>query len=1526
MQYIEGASLAAIIAALRQLRDNEAPAVGDQGTPLALTLASNLIADSFKAGSRGINPNSGGDFRNSLFVFAVVRLATQAALAVEHAHDQGILHRDIKPGNLLLDCSGKLWITDFGLARILGSGSLTTTGDLPGTLRYMSPEQALGKRSLVDRRSDIYALGATLYELLSLEPAIDGDERWEILTSIGRENPPPVNRFNPAVPVDLATIVAKSMAKDVGARYQSAGELADDLNRFLFGRPVKARPASPWTQAALWCKRNVLASSLMAALFIVLLSGLGVGVALLRRADVESLRANQSALSERKLRIESQSERALRDLDQGLELARRGLIDHGLPFMVEAIHQAPEERPEVGQIARVNLSAWQSHITDLDQILEHRAPLRRAIFRADGAALVTGCRDGLAQVWATATGKPVGPSLQHESEVSCVAYSPDGRRILTGTADGNLRLWDAATGRIVVPVCSHGDYVLTVEFAPDGSRFMSHGRNRTARLWSAATGAAIGGALEPGDVVQAQFSPDGRQLLTCGINGLVRFWDAQTGQPTGLTLRHGSSALVAAYSPDGTLIATGGEDGSLRTWESASLRALTGPVQAHSNAITRIVFSPSGHLVVTASNDGTARLWKSASGEPPITTLRHDGEIYEARFSPDGKLIVTAGGDHMGRIWDVATGRPIGLPLRHRLAVTDAAFSADGKLVTTASDDGTAKLWRVDKLLAELTAQRPGGRTEDKDAEPATSQFGIRFSTGVFSADRKRVLFGSRSAGLARLVDTASGQPVSTPLVHRWSHIRAVAFSPDNCHIATVSHPNGFQEGGGTSTTCQIWDAATGRPTSPMLPHVNFVSALAFHPRGHALATGDYSGAVHLWDVKTGASIGPPFHAGYPILTVAFSPDGRVLAVGTAEWGYRAMLWDLATGLPRGEPLAFKGNVGQLAFSPDSRLLAIGSTDATARLVDVATGDVIGGPFEHPGSIRSLAFSPDGTILLTGHAESTGVSTARIWSLSADRATRGVMTHPNAGMINAVAFSPNGELFASGCNNGSVYLWHVASARQIGPPYTMRDAVITVAFGADGETLMAADARGLVRKWPVPRTPVEPVEELTRRTEVRTGLELGNRLEISVLQTKPWLERRALVTASEPGNSSPDETARYESAARDAEVLDDAFGARWNLDRLLTAVPGDGLLRARRAVTFLESGKFSECQADLRAALELGPRDAIFDWLTQRSYEDLLSKRPGLASRIIEPVAVARPGDWRLHALLAKIHGALGHRAQREIDVMRAVEHGADVSFLMEVAAEHARAGRWDSAAQLFGTAINQGVVPHEVWQQAAIAFVKAGNVSGYRQLCTSMRRRFPADIPERWVAASLADVSMVGAGGIGNDGKAIGWGESALATLAPSTNELYQWVVGTLGGNLFRAGRFREAVDRINAGLASGAVEIRPENAMFLAMAHEKLGNHELAQQIYSRYQVEDRCSTPDDFWDVTARNRLREEARRLILDRNFPDDPFGREASSSISAHGQVFQGERVGLNNHNHPSSSPDHRRESRLDGSVLKPTGD
>jgi serine/threonine protein kinase len=356
MQFIEGQSLSALIEGLRRLGGTPRtppPATGSHPMPAAETTGpykpaaadtqpeeANLVAAASISRER-----SAGSRR---YFTWLAGLGRQAALALEHAHQLGIVHRDIKPANLLLDPRGQVWVTDFGLAQMSGDAGLTMTGELLGTLRYASPEQALGKKGLVDHRSDIYSLGATLYELLTLRPVFDGRDRHELLRQIADEEPRSPRILDRAVPVELETIIMKALAKEPSDRYATAQELADDLQRFLEDRPIRARRPSMVEKATKWARRHksIVASGFVALVLSV--AGLSAATLLTARAyDRERIKANEADASFRQAQqavklFEQISEEELAG-QPPLQGLRRRLLEAALTYYQSFIEQGRDD-------------------------------------------------------------------------------------------------------------------------------------------------------------------------------------------------------------------------------------------------------------------------------------------------------------------------------------------------------------------------------------------------------------------------------------------------------------------------------------------------------------------------------------------------------------------------------------------------------------------------------------------------------------------------------------------------------------------------------------------------------------------------------------------------------------------------------------------------------------------------------------------------------------------------------------------------------------------------------------------------------------------------------------------------------------------------------------------------------------------------------------------------------------------------------------------------------------------------------
>jgi WD40 repeat protein/tetratricopeptide (TPR) repeat protein len=833
---------------------------------------------------------------------------------------------------------------------------------------------------------------------------------------------------------------------------------------------------------------------------------------------------------------------------------------------------------------------------------------------------------------------------------------------------------------------------------------------------------------------------------------------------------------------------------------------------------------------------------------------------------------VTASYDHTARLWDAATGRPIGSPLRHGHEVWDASFSPDGRLLVTASLDGTAQLWELGRGEIAPIGGVPAGPDRPVGSGLAHKD-DHKIYRATFDRDGSRALLGGRRA--ARLVEADTGQPTGRPMTQRWPRNGAVVFSPDGGRLAIAGQgaDSVDEEGGSTWSTCQVWDAATGRPVA-LLPHLHPVSALAFSPDGRVLATGDHRGAIHLWDARTGAMIGEPLSAGSVVFSVAFSPDGRLLAAGTGQLVHQAVLWDLGSGQARGDPGRFRDRVPILTFSPDGADLAAGSWDGSALVIATSTGRVRA-ELRHGGSLSGVAFSPDGRLVLT-NGGTADVGSARLWDARTGEPASPVLTHPSASMIPA-AFTPDGTALVIGYADGAVRLWDVATARPLGAAGALRHESWTVAFAPDGRSVLAVDVRGDLRTWPVPRPAPGPIDRLRRQVRVWTGRELDSGHSAALLAPGDWERLRAEVGDAPSMPDATDELDWHEANARDAEAAGDSFGARWHLDRLIAARPDDGLLHARRARVALWAGEVAAAEVDIERALSLGPRDRILDWLDHRAEDSLTEGRPADALRLLDRVIAARPDDWLTYALRAEVFGALGRIADREADLDWAIERGAEIPFLSRIAAERSRAGRWGEAVAVYDRAIAIGTVPYEVWIQAAIAHLEVDDEDGFRRVCRALRDRHPVAIPERAVGSNLAGVLIRGPGGVGDGDKALGWIGLAPEASEPARADSRREWLRTLGAVLYRLGRYREAIDRLREGIAAAEGEVGPEEGVFLAMAHFRTGDRARARALLARsWSDEPDGPSAEDWWAARARRLLRREAERLVLDPDFPTDLF--------------------------------------------------
>ncbi|HOW74017.1 MAG TPA: protein kinase [Phycisphaerae bacterium] len=962
------------------------------------------------------------------------RLMAQVAGAVHYAHQHGILHRDLKPGNILLDAEGNPYVTDFGLARrVAEKSSLTLTGQLIGTPSYMAPEQAAGSGKQLSIAADIYSLGAILYELLTGQPPFVADTPLATLQQVRDTEPRRPSTINRRISRDLETICLKCLEKDPQRRYASAGVLAEDLERWLEGRSILARPVGQTAKFWRWCRRQPLIAGLGAAMILIF----AVGFTGMLWQWQQSQR-HATAEAEQRRRAEAGEREAI-----GHELiARRNAYAADMILVEQALADG-----DLGQ-ARFLLNR---HLP-----LPGQEDLRGWEWRYH---------------WQQCRRDPAFREelLQHSDSVKHVAISPDDKWLAVGGVDGWVGLMDLASRQLrTLQPKSAGKAV--VAFSPDSSRLFftwDNGKSSSAvKLYDLSKEEVRLSLTQEAPITALAFSPNGHMLITLEMSKradphkpepqFVTVWDLQTG------IR---SSRIVIEPPD-----------AKKTTPRQRFRTTPPRDAEHGNPAA---ISPDGSRLAVGDVHGRVHILSLPGGARLRDFPAHADDMFALAFSPDGRLLASGAGysDPVIRLWDAATGELRGSLQGHQRFIHALAFSPRGSLLASASADYSIGLWDIaferPVMLNTPTTRSVGPSTGEQGSPGASSALSggpMRPLRGharevwtlAFSPDGRRLVTGCKD-GAVWLWSTEPQTPGQGFTVRRSSGVRyLLPYLPDGKSLAVVN----------LSGSVSLWDAQTMAPkedlaamgTNNLWPEVS--------PDGRWLAVGGLDGCLRVWDfteqrVVASQPAWPQLDQGDTpwagIWLSDFSRDGTRLVTGTTAMPERVFLdWEVPAWKPR--PPWGMDLIGGARLSPDGKLLACGRYDGKVIIWDLERRQARPEMY-HQGEIAAVAFSPDGRLLATG----SNYGTLRLW----DTQTWQALTPPLPGHRLAIywlAFSHDGTRLATsgGSREEAVLLWDVATRRQIATLRAEGTTFRGVTFSPDDSTITVQSVERDLYIWRAP--------------------------------------------------------------------------------------------------------------------------------------------------------------------------------------------------------------------------------------------------------------------------------------------------------------------------------------------------------------------------------------------------------------------------------------------------------------------------
>jgi len=970
------------------------------------------------------------DFRRA------AEIVCDLAEALHYAHEMGVVHRDVKPSNVMIDAQGEAMLMDFGIAHVERSEEkLTQDGAVMGTPAYMAPEQASSTFGEVGPASDQYSLGVVLYELLCGPTPFSGPPSVLIFNTTHREPDRP-GKKNPAVPRDLETICLKAMSKEPPRRYADCAALAADLRRWLADEPIFARRVGPAERFVRWCRRKpaLAAMSGIAAVLVVVVAVAAIGYLKTSTVlDQEAAQRREAELAREAAETQKQkaeaerreAESKLQQAESALQEALAALHEAEAAFAeakteaerAEAERKLAEAKRLVAEAEKKQADAeWEETLTELEPAVGRPQPVPIKIEPEPPAppenpplsptALVSRPTpiEGV-QSWTIETRTQRGL-------VWPLTLSPDGRMFATAGSDGAIRIWAFPSGRLLSVLVGHAGLIHDLAWSPDGETLASGGSDSTVRLWemqSPRLARTLEGHTE--DVGAIAWSPDGKTLASGSLYGILRLWDPNSGKPREYVLRgHGFTRIRSlAWSPDGKLLAAGSDN------DRASLRI----VDAESGAMVRelegrgcAAWSPDGKVVASTTFDETVLLYDAASGELRQTLKGFTQKPSGIAWSPDGSALAVPSGEQV-RVWD-ARSRTV---WKVGESGPRVAWSPKGSILACSSHASR----KGDLRFVDLPSRQVRESSQGHRAHVTATAW----SRGG------RIIACGNSRGEIHLWDVVTKRLLRT-LQANPRPVNSLDWSPDDRALAAGLGYGGMDK---NLSNLYLWHMVPHTPYQMLRGHAAYVYCVAWSPNGEVLASGSLDKTVRLWDAKSVRQLAVLVGHVAPVESIVWSPDGRTLASTCRDLFDRTIrLWDVKTRRERQTLDNGESGVG-LAWSPDGRVLASCSEQQSIRLWDPASGRALRTFDEHETPLH-LAWSPVGGTLAATHRHDPFVT---FWDTVSGSLLRSFPFNNNVNVMHVyqsyrtIAWSPDGSTLAIGAQDGTLWLWDVVA----GYPHTV---------------------------------------------------------------------------------------------------------------------------------------------------------------------------------------------------------------------------------------------------------------------------------------------------------------------------------------------------------------------------------------------------------------------------------------------------------------------------------------------------------